>query len=494
MGLNGSILRGRALMADGRNAGARIAVKPGIVLKSTERPSASQATDHWGTTGAGPAQQQGGYLEGNIAATTAEGFITSGLANINFLSGPHNPYDDGTGAASSAMAMAAGYPGAFNGQAPPSVSHPGGMYQEYSSSGGGGSNIAYTTAAPYQVTLGNYAVVGEQQQQQDYMYHNGDIGTSQCYTATPQTPLALDQQCFVQQPSTIEEYTTTVTTSSTDHRVAAAAGEEEEEGAAICINKVPRNQLSEDKIRNMIKRHVSDVVAAQIVEVRVSDLHGGSHRDHHNTSKKHHHQMGFAYVWFRSRDDAVLTVERLHQKPSGKHTLEVYLSPATTLTAAGVGAESTGGGGGGGGGTASSWSDYYHQQQQAGSVGGKDSSSSHNSRAAKNGSFSSSSTARSDGTGVVIAHGSYYPSPLSTSSGTAAAAAGGGGGPVTSRSWSSTSSGNNYNNNNSSISTKSGKSKKDSTADVVIAHGSFASSGGKGNNSGSKSSSSSKKA
>lgn len=106
----------------------------------------------------------------------------------------------------------------------------------------------------------------------------------------------------------------------------------------ILITGLAKKDLTPDKIRLLVSKHVSEVVAAQIQGIQISD-------------RKETTPLGYtAYVRFKTIEDAELAVAHLDKKLFGKYTLGVKIwVPERGAVFVGEEVDSSGGGRRGGG-------------------------------------------------------------------------------------------------------------------------------------------------
>ncbi|KAK3399297.1 hypothetical protein B0T20DRAFT_497543 [Sordaria brevicollis] len=359
--LNGSLLNNRALFADGRNKGGRVMVKPTIAVPLTVRPTASLETD--------PAPAYGyGFNQGGAAGGLIPAFANMAISGSPAVYGAAQPYGGPAMAPySEAPLMTSPYsvdpawnPYASIGQ--PYNAHQG-LNSGYATHEQGQENYAQAyVAAPvyhsppiYPEGYNNYegAIAAVAPGFPVQTHRNNSIANSLVSVPSPSTPTNTFTTNFGT-PNTVKTVNTALTvpspppnsrnppicfpiTSPGPHPV--QSHHQQQQPRTIIITGLTRKDLTPDKIRLLLSKHVSEVVAAQIQGIQISDRNEINPQGHN------------AYVRFQTVEDAELAVAHLDQKLYGKNTLNVKIWVPERGSA--FVAEEGGGGGGrtkGGGG------------------------------------------------------------------------------------------------------------------------------------------------
>ena len=363
--LNGSTLNGRALFADGRNKGGRVMVKPTIAVPLTVRPTASLETD--------PAPAYGyGFSPGSAAGGMIPAFANMAISGSPAVYGTAQPYGGH---------VVAPYPEAPQMTSPYSVDP---AWNPYASIGQPynahqGFNSGYAThdygqdayphpyvAAPvyhsppiYPEGYNNYegTIAATTTTPIPVQTHrNNSIANSLVSIPSPSTPTTNIITNFGT-PNTVNTVNTALTApsppplnsrnppislpiiSSGPHSLQSQ--HQQQQPRTIVITGLSKKDLTPDKIRQLLSKHVSEVVAAQIEGIQISD----------RRETTPHGQT--AYVRFRTVEDAELAIAHLDKKLFKKDTLGVKMwVPERGLGFVGVGSNGSGTGEKGGGGSA----------------------------------------------------------------------------------------------------------------------------------------------
>ncbi|KAJ4387052.1 hypothetical protein N0V85_007780, partial [Neurospora sp. IMI 360204] len=332
--LNGSTLNGRALFADGRNKGGRVMVKPTIAVPLTVRPTASLETD--------PAPAYGyGFSPGGAAGGMIPAFANMALSGSSAVYGAAQPYGGH---------VVAPYPEAPLMTSPYSVDPAWNPYasigQPYNAHQGFNSGYAthdhgqeaYTqayVAAPvyhsppiYPEGYNNYegtvaAAVTPPFPVQTH--RNNSIANSLASIPSPSTPTTTIIT-NIGTPNTVNTVNTALTVPSPPPNThnppfsfpitlpglhPLQSQDQQQQLHTILITGLSKKDLTPDKIRLLVSKHVSEVVAAQIQGIQISDR---------KETTPHGHT---AYVRFKTIEDAELAVAHLDKKLFGKYTLGV---------------------------------------------------------------------------------------------------------------------------------------------------------------------------
>lgn len=359
--LNGSLLNNRALFADGRNKGGRVMVKPTIAVPLTVRPTASLETD--------PAPACGyGFNQGGAAGGMIPAFANMAISGSPAVYGAAQPYGGHVVAPySEAPLMASPYSvdPAWN----PYVS----IGQPYNAHQGLNSGYAthehgqetyvqayvpapgYHSPPIYPEGYNNYegAITAVTSGFPVQTHRNNSIANSLVPIPSPSTPINTITTNFGT-PNTVKTVNTALTVPSpppnsrnppisfpiTSPRTHPLQSHQQQQPRTIAITGLSRKDLTPDKIRLLLSKHVPEVVAAQIQGIQISDRKETA-PDGHTT-----------YVRFQTVEDAELAVAHLDQKLYGKNTLGVKLwipeqgSKFSREEGGGSGGREKGGGGG----------------------------------------------------------------------------------------------------------------------------------------------------
>ncbi|EAA26551.1 hypothetical protein GE21DRAFT_4832 [Neurospora crassa] len=360
--LNGSTLNGRALFADGRNKGGRVMVKPTIAVPLTVRPTASLETD--------PAPAYGyGFSRGGAAGGMIPAFTNMAISGSPAVYGAAQPYGGHVVAPypeTPLMISPYSVDPAWNPYA--SIGQPYNAHQSFSSDyatrdHGQDAHAQSYVAVPVYHSPPVYP--------EGYNNYEGTIATA----ATPPIPVQVQRNNSIANslasvPSFSTPTTTIIANIGTPNIVNTIntamtapspppnarnlpfsfpitspglhpmqAQPQQQQPHTILITGLAKKDLTPDKIRLLISKHVSEVVAAQIQGIQISD-------------RKETTPHGYtAYVRFKTIEDAELVVAHLDKKLFGKNTLGVKIwVPERGAVFVGEEVNSSGGGRRGGGG------------------------------------------------------------------------------------------------------------------------------------------------
>ncbi|KAK1781005.1 hypothetical protein QBC45DRAFT_84743 [Copromyces sp. CBS 386.78] len=359
--LNGSTLNGRALFADGRNKGGRVMVKPTIAVPLTVRPTASLETD--------PAPAYGyGFSPGGAAGGMIPAFANMAISGSPAVYGAAQPYGGHVVAAyPEAPLMTSPYSvdPAWNPYA--SVGQPYNAHQGFNSGyathdhGQEAYTQAYVTAPVYHSPpiypegYNNYegAINAAATPPIPFQTHRSNsIANSLASIPSPSTPTT-NIITNVGTPNTVNTINTALTvpspppntrnppisfpiTLSGPHPLQSP--QQQQQPRTIVITGLPKKDLTPDKIRLILSKHVSEVVAAQIEGIQILDREETTPHGH------------IAYVRFKTVEDAELAVAHMDQKLHGKNTLGVKVwVPEQRAVFVREGGDGSGGGCKGGG-------------------------------------------------------------------------------------------------------------------------------------------------
>lgn len=332
-------------------------VKPTIAVPLTVRPTASLETDPAPAYGYGYGFSPGGAAGGMIPA-----FANMAISGSPAVYGAAQPYGGH---------VVAPYPEAPLMTSPYSVDPAWNPYasigQPYNAHQGFNSRYAthdhgqepYTqayVAAPsyhsppiYQEGYNNYdgAIAAAATHPIPFQTHrNNSIVNSLASIPSPSTPIT-DIITNVGTPNTVNTVNTALTVLSPPPNTRnppnslsinlpgphpLQSRHQQQQPRTIIITGLLKNNLTPDKIRLLLSKHVSEVVAAQIEGIQILDR---------KETTPHGHT---AYVRFKTVEDAELAVAHLDQKPCGKLSLGVK-AWVPEQRAVFIGEEGDGGGG-----------------------------------------------------------------------------------------------------------------------------------------------------